>query len=111
MRLPRMTTRRWMIYVVVVALSVAGEQMRRRAVQYRRQAERHAKIELACRQAAARLPLMKPSDFRFYCGTMVRDLLRTPRLAAYHADLRCKYEYAARYPWLPVEPDPPPPEP
>lgn len=30
--------------------------------------------------------------------------------ADYHACLREKYERAARYPWLPVEPDPPEPE-
>lgn len=32
------------------------------------------------------------------------------RLAAYHRKLSAKYQRAARYPWLPVEPDPPPPE-
>ncbi|HWE40252.1 MAG TPA: hypothetical protein VG406_27115 [Isosphaeraceae bacterium] len=30
-------------------------------------------------------------------------------LAAYHAGLRRKYEDAARHPWRPVAPDPPPP--
>jgi hypothetical protein len=30
--------------------------------------------------------------------------------AAYHARLRQKYEEAARYPWLPVDSDPPEPE-
>lgn len=30
--------------------------------------------------------------------------------AEYHAGLRRKYERAARYPWLRVEPDPPAPE-
>jgi hypothetical protein len=110
MRLPRMTTRRWMIAVAVVALSVAGEQMRRRAVQYRRQAEHHARIELVCRQTAARLPLMKPSDYEGYCGYMVRNIRNSPRIAAFHADLRRKYEHAARYPWHPVEPDPPGPQ-
>jgi hypothetical protein len=32
------------------------------------------------------------------------------RRAEYHALLGRKYEHAARYPWLPVDPDPPPPE-
>jgi hypothetical protein len=27
----------------------------------------------------------------------------------YHSQMRAKYERAARYPWLPVEPDPPEP--
>jgi hypothetical protein len=30
-------------------------------------------------------------------------------LARYHVELRRKYERAARYPWLPVAPDPPEP--
>jgi hypothetical protein len=29
---------------------------------------------------------------------------------AYHAALKAKYERAARYPWLPIAPDPPEPE-
>jgi hypothetical protein len=31
------------------------------------------------------------------------------RLVAYYRELGVKYERAARYPWLPVEPDPPEP--
>jgi hypothetical protein len=31
-------------------------------------------------------------------------------LASFHGELRRKYERAARYPWLPVAPDPPEPE-
>lgn len=30
--------------------------------------------------------------------------------SVFHAAMRVKYERAARYPWLPVEPDPPAPE-
>ena len=40
-----------------------------------------------------------------YPGTC-RDLSAAERLGR----LAEKYEYAARHPWLPVEPDPPPPE-
>jgi hypothetical protein len=31
-------------------------------------------------------------------------------MAAYHRELRIKYERAARYPWLLVEPDSPEPQ-
>ena len=110
MRLPRMTTRRWMLAVALVALSVSGEQMRRRAAQYRWQAERHANIESACRRTADLLPRMKPADWEGFCGQMARGIRNSPRLAAYHAVLRRKYEHAARYPWLPVERDPPEPK-
>jgi hypothetical protein len=30
-----------------------------------------------------------------------------PAITKYHDDMRLKYERAARYPWLPVAPDPP----
>ncbi len=30
-----------------------------------------------------------------------------PAIAKYHDDMRIKYERAARFPWLPVAPDPP----
>lgn len=33
-----------------------------------------------------------------------------PRQAVYHAAMKRKWLRAARYPWLPVEPDPPSPE-
>jgi hypothetical protein len=34
-----------------------------------------------------------------------------PEVAAYHSRMRRKWEQAAARPWLPVDPDPPPPEP
>ena len=110
MRLPRMTTRRWMVAVMVVALSIATERMRRESFRYRELVERHARLERAFRKNAALLPLMKPSDWESLCGQMALSLSRSPERAAYHASLRRKYEHAARYPWLPVEPDPPEPE-
>jgi hypothetical protein len=109
MRLSRMTTRRWMVAVAVVALSIATERMRRESARYRELAERHAKIERACRKNANLLPLMKPSDWESLCGQMALGLSRSPERAVYHAGLRRKYERASRYPWLPVEPDPPEP--
>ena len=39
-----------------------------------------------------------------------KDLDRLPGKIAYHAATADKYQHAARYPWLPVEPDPPRPE-
>jgi hypothetical protein len=38
------------------------------------------------------------------------DLKHSDELIEYHTFLVEKYERAARYPWLPVEPDPPEPE-
>ena len=33
-----------------------------------------------------------------------------PKMTNYYLELKHKYERAARYPWLPVAPDPPPPK-
>jgi hypothetical protein len=38
------------------------------------------------------------------------DEVRRAQASAYYIDLIQKYERAARYPWLPVAPDPPEPE-
>jgi hypothetical protein len=40
-----------------------------------------------------------------------RYLHRAKTLMLYHRALKGKYDRAARYPWLPVKPDPPPPMP
>jgi hypothetical protein len=39
-----------------------------------------------------------------------QNAIRLSRMIAYHAAMARKYEDAARYAWLPVEPDPPEPE-
>ncbi len=39
-----------------------------------------------------------------------KDLARLPGKIAYHAAMADKYQHAARYPWLPIEPDAPEPE-
>jgi hypothetical protein len=36
-----------------------------------------------------------------------KDLDRMPGKIAYHVAMAEKYQHAARYPWLQVEPDPP----
>jgi hypothetical protein len=38
------------------------------------------------------------------------DAVTDQRLGAYYGELRRKYERAASYPWLSIEPDPPEPE-
>jgi hypothetical protein len=97
MRLPRMTTRRWMIDVVVVAMLVGwivgAEWLRRRRDEFLSRARWHSEI-VATWNASWR---PAPSG-------------ATLRLMAHHGSLASKYRYAVRYPWLPVEPDPPAPE-
>jgi hypothetical protein len=98
MRLPRMTTRRWLIAVAVVAVALAASiVIERRRHHFRTLAERHSSAELSCLGLAGRL------DSPALAASWKRKAERCARLAQ-------KYRRAARYPWLPVEPDPPEPE-
>ncbi len=136
MRLPRMTIRRWMIIIVVVGLVtggiIGGIRLKRRQEHFGSLAERYAALENLCLKVARRLdagiklttkefelfekhpPLSGPSLLeqtrRLLRESQDRQAVQARKLRRY-ARLKQKYEYAARYPWLPVEPDPPPPEP
>jgi len=107
MRLPRLTTRRLMALVMLLAFSMgAMVQMRRLRLSYQAQAARHSALERSSRRIASyaaglrNVGLEPRGDGGAALG----------RRAAYHAAMRQKYERAARYPWLSIAPDPPPPE-
>jgi hypothetical protein len=51
-----------------------------------------------------------PRDREFREYLVARDQT-AHRLVTYNNAMRRKYERAAHFPWLPVEPDPPPPRP
>ena len=97
MRMPRMTTRRWLIAVLVLGLGmgamVGGVRLKRRRDSFLARARFHAQTEAACREAGR--PAPDPSDWP---------------IIEYDAAMARKYRRAARYPWLPVEPDPPDPD-
>ena len=79
MRVPRMTTRRWMIAVAGAALLTGGFILTRRSAHYRREALYHSR-------AAARAAGAKED---------------------YHGQLVKKYKRAGYRPWFPLDPDPP----
>lgn len=89
MRFPRMTTRRWMVGVAIVAVGIQAsrwtDNMRRRSLYYTALADRW-EMPTCPKEAGA------------------------SRLCDYYDGLEKKYRRAARYPWLPVAPDPPVPE-
>jgi hypothetical protein len=135
MRLPRITIRQWMFIVVAVGLVtggiVGGIRLKRRQEHFGELAERYAALESLCLEVMVRQdanlkqttkelnvfekypPVSGPTLLE-----QTRTLLResqdrqaaSARKLAQYARLKQKYEYAARYPWLPVEPDPPKPE-
>jgi hypothetical protein len=111
MRLPRMTTRRWLMTVALIAVGLAGPvmllrrtfQLRELAISHQREAEK-AELTTYILMTAARGQSEESSR---------ADLSKAPAwlsLADHHRAMESKYRYAACYPWLPVAPDPPEPE-
>ena len=105
MRFPRLTIERAMILVALVALSlgIGGECMRRWS-RFLSFASSHA-VE-ACEGRIV------PLAIRSAMSETERAACDERRFAweEYHTGLAAKYERAARYPWLLMEPDPPEPK-
>ena len=137
MRLPRMTTRRWSIAILIVGLLmggiVSGVRLQRRRSRLMSRARSHEGsagwyrlLEGYQRRIAREFPGHIAAIERYQRdGSLVeshvegmkvrldrahKDLDRLPGKIAYHAAMAAKYQHAVRYPWLPVEPDPPEPE-
>jgi hypothetical protein len=100
MRLPRMTTRRWMVAVALVALLIVTIQWHAKWTgAYLWMANEHA------RQKAIRTIPGGPGK-----ATRVLDIrseVMSVDRERWHAAMAAKYRRAAYFPWLPVEPDPP----
>lgn len=106
MRLPRVrfTVRGMMVAVAVAALVGYAIRLNRLSSRYEGKARkcaltRHLAVSMECGS------MIVPSwmqDHRI-------DDLRSRRIAHYDS-LAFKYRHAARYPWLPIAPDPPEPE-
>jgi hypothetical protein len=91
-----------MAVVAITGLVMALAIMARRSGEFRALAEEQADAE--------QMSLSYADDARGEGGDRQR-VARGEQMAAYHRNLRIKYERAARYPWLPVEPDAPVPDP
>jgi hypothetical protein len=91
-----MTTRRWMVAVAVAGI-VLGVAIDRR--------NRLRKI--AAHHQAEFKKLVRQGPIILFAGSSDDPIMR--RLE-WHESMRLKYDWAARYPWLPVGPDPPEPE-
>jgi hypothetical protein len=116
MRLPRLrfTLRTLIALVAVVAATLGGfleyRRLMRKAAEYRARAADHAGIEQTLRTIIEKSGPNSPVDIS--PGNGLRSKRFTAQAVADHeAALRLKYERAAGYPWLPVEPDPPEPVP
>lgn len=87
---PRLSIRALMLLVAGVGAMVWGGIMWRRSAEFGATARGHAAME------------------EFYS---TQDTWMKEENIARHRSLKLKYEHAARYPWLAVEPDPPEPKP
>jgi hypothetical protein len=107
MRLPRMTTRRWMVAVGIVGLlmstALSGYRLKQRRDDYLSRAQLHS-AEFFMRAHKTHLIIRTHRNRDDYLDTQCL-------ISGYHAAMASKYRHAALYPWLPVEPDPPEPEP
>jgi hypothetical protein len=134
MRLPRMTTRRWMVAVVVAAVAMGGFVAVRAVWQYFVALDRiqyHEGMEAMSRwldplgrdqsqeidQIRGLIEEQRritgdaglDEDLRAALDEYKRIVAPLHRQVEYHAAMIRKYRGVARFPWLPVEPDPPEP--
>jgi hypothetical protein len=124
MRLPRMTTWRWILIVAVFALviggTVMGVRLKRWHDYFLARVAYHAKreqasvdMEQSVRENLAtfeRIMDQREERERAIVDYQRRFADRLTQEIAYHSAMVRKYRRDARYPWLPIEPDPPEPE-
>jgi hypothetical protein len=104
MRLPRSTTRRLMVLVPLVALSLCVARLYQLRIAYQGLAASHAAEERRYRDRETWAIRMSRK------GYVPETQVATSRMSAdSHAALRRKYERAALSPWLPIPPDSAPP--
>src|SRR5258708_4651240 len=121
MQLPRMTTRKWMVTVLIVGLGLGGYILRRQARTYRALASRYAAKEADCLKRAAMLGALITKQKRSLAvwkntghpqearqRMLYKDLLVNlawqRRQASHWERMRHLYEDAAARPWNPLPP-------
>jgi hypothetical protein len=107
---PRLTVRRLMIAVAVLALLTGVIAMLIQSERHRQRAVYHAKMELETRHLInfyqGDLVLQRGENRADYPAKLVLFTARN----LYHSEMKRKWEDAAHHPWLSVAPDPPEPE-
>lgn len=105
------TRRRLAVALLAAALVVPAGVMVRRAIQYRRAAGYFANLEILYQNLIRvnERMLLSAADARSRQARK-ESIERFRTLTEYHGRMRRKYEHAAHRPWLPVAPDPPPPQ-
>jgi hypothetical protein len=109
MPLTRFTSRRLITAVVIVALLLKTERLLKRRAYFLGLAEAHGSRRYDYGEGRG---FVCPND-QWYDGDVIKKEWWTycDRVSDHSAALERKYRYAAAFPWLEVEPDPPWPEP
>jgi len=140
MRRPRFRPRLWMLMALIAILAVGWSltvrivDLRERSLSHREAADGHRTLEAEARKTAVREDgwakevrvkaskygptTIAPSTtvgapahtWAYWVDFHENNAAKQHRIADFHAAMRAKYERLARYPWLPVAPDPPEPE-
>ena len=111
MRMPRMTTRRWMVVAAIVAVLTWGIS---RAQALERRSAFHSSEKQSCLQEATAAEKRYHQFMEAGCILLPKaavleiaeDYEAAPELrerAEYHAQLEALYRRAARYAWIPVQ--------
>jgi hypothetical protein len=109
-----MTMRWWMVAVAAIGLMIGGGVLLKQRREYFVSVSQSHQKEVD--SSTARGNALKSRFGRTSAMTteeimqLHRDYDRMKDRADHHASLVRKYEHAARYPWLPVGPDPPEPD-
>jgi len=111
---PRITLRWLMVAVALAAIALEGWIVWRRYVYYRERAATISRAAATLRTKLATDPvrLARGTHLDFEDGTPPVPATSEPalRMIARMEQLAKRYRRAARYPWLPVAPDPPEPK-
>lgn len=115
MQMPRFTIRAMTVAVAMTALALGARELHARGREYRSKADHHRFIEEGgrglLRAGEQRTTLFDCSDIPPRIRKLSSDELgHLSKVVEHHRKLRSKYSRAARYPWLPVAPDPPLPK-
>ncbi len=109
MKFPRMTIRRAMIALAILAVPLSflsGEMLSRRET-YLGDTAYHARREAEERRNLTGFGLARHAGTADANSSSIVKMERASRLrVTYHADLKRKYQKAAAYPWVSVPPDP-----
>ncbi len=111
MRVPRVRFQLWMFMIAVAVSAGLMVEVRQRQERFIQLCEAHHRRADACFDRAGRICTFgeTPQSIEAFYRGRGPTLWSDYKMGLYHCDLAYKYEKASCRPWLPMLPDPPPP--